>query len=178
MGSGPVEKDDPKKGVIKSGEFKGKEVVFTPNGDVRFTGNDSAGGTSGDPSTTYKNLGDGKYGSSRGILDIGPLEEVAEQSSSGGGGGGGGSGNPKPKPGHGDPVIITDPVDTIIPGTGGLLAGEQMNNWNPISSNGNGGAGLNPLVDPNEWLVELPELNMGKQSRTWIPNKGFYGGLI
>jgi hypothetical protein len=86
MGNGPVEKDNPKKGVIKSGEFKGEEVVFKPNGDIRFTGNDSAGGTSGDPGTTYRNLGGGKYGSSRGLLEIGPIEEVAEESSDGGGG--------------------------------------------------------------------------------------------
>ena len=86
MGNGPVERDNPKKGVIKSGEFKGEEVVFKPNGDIRFTGNDSAGGTSSDPGTTYRNLGGGKYGSSRGLLEIGPVEEVAEESSGGGGG--------------------------------------------------------------------------------------------
>ena len=86
MGNGPVEKDNPKKGVIKSGEFKGEEVVFKPNGDIRFTGNDSAGGTSSDPGTTYRSLGGGKYGSSRGLLEIGPIEEVAEESSDGGGG--------------------------------------------------------------------------------------------
>ena len=78
MGNGPVERDNPKKGVIKSGEFKGEEVIFTPNGDIRFTGNDSAGGTSGDPGTTYRNLGNGKYGSSRGLLDVEPKKEVAE----------------------------------------------------------------------------------------------------
>jgi hypothetical protein len=83
MGNGPVERDNPKKGVIKSGEFKGEEVVFTPNGDIRFTGNDSAGGTSGDPGTTYRNLGNGKYGSSRGLLDVEPKKEVAEESSGG-----------------------------------------------------------------------------------------------
>lgn len=88
MGRGPeVERDNPKKGIIKSGEFKGEEVIFTPNGDIRFTGNDSAGGTSGDPGTTYRNLGNGKYGSSRGLLDVEPKKEVAEDSSGGGGGG-------------------------------------------------------------------------------------------
>ena len=86
MGNGPVERDNPKKGVIKSGEFKGEEVIFTPNGDIRFTGNDSAGGTSGDPGTTYRNLGNGKYGSSRGLLDVEPKKEVAEESSGSGGG--------------------------------------------------------------------------------------------
>lgn len=164
-------------GTTKGGsrdEYAGTEVIMDPDGKS-FT----FGSVASDPSSKFKwNEKTGDYRSNGGgILQVADLAP-AEQSSSGGGGGGGGSGNPKPKPGHGDPVTITDPFDTIIPGTGGILADQGMVNWNPISSNGNGGAGLNPLVDPNEWLVQLPELNMGKQTRTWIPNKGFYGGLI
>ena len=87
MAGKPDQAEEPKKGVIKSGEFKGQEVVYKPNGDVLFVGNDSAGGTSGDPGTTYRKRLDGRYGSSRGILDIGPIEEKKEEESSGGGGG-------------------------------------------------------------------------------------------
>lgn len=108
------------------------------------------------------------------------VDNVSAPAQSGPSGGGGGNKNKTPTgpKTHDDPVTITDEYDTIIPGTGGLLASEGMDNWSPMSSNGNGGAGLNPLVDPQEWLVELPELNMGKQTRKWIPNKQFYGGLI
>ena len=88
MAGNPAKEEDPKKGVIKSGEFKGQEVVYKANGDVLFVGNDSAGGTSGDPDTTYRKRLDGKYGSKRGVLDIGPIEEKKEEESSGGGGGG------------------------------------------------------------------------------------------
>ena len=90
MAGKPAEAEDPKKGVIKSGEFKGQEVVYKPNGDVLFVGNDSAGGTSSDPGTTYRKRLDGRYGSSRGLLDIGPIEEKKEEESSGDTGGGGG----------------------------------------------------------------------------------------
>ena len=180
MAGKPAEAEDPKKGVIKSGEFKGEEVVYKPNGDVLFVGNDSAGGTSNDPGTTYRKRLDGSYGSNRGILDIGPVEEEKEVAySGGGGGGGGGGGKPSPGPGPQKPVTIVDEYETIIPGSEGILGGyDNMVNWEPISSNGNGGAGLNPLVDPDEWMVQLPELNMGKQTRQWVPNKRFHGGLI
>jgi hypothetical protein len=164
-------------GITKGGvmnENVGAEILLNPDGNgFNF------GGVASDPSSKFKwNEKTGDYRSNGGgILKLAKVAAPAQEGSSGGGGGGG-KNKPKPKPGHKPPVTQTDVYDTIIPGTGGLLASEGMDNWNPISSNGNGGAGLNPLVDPQEWLVDLPELNMGKQSRLWIPKKRFYGGLV
>ncbi len=186
MGSRP-ERDEPtakelkdRKRVITDGttvggarnEFVGQEILMNPNGDG-FT----FGPVSSDPSSNYKwNEKNGDYRSQGGgILEV---SEIAEAEAPAKSSGGGGKRRTNPTPGHEPPVDIVDEYDTIIPGTDGLLASEGMDNWNPISSNGNGGAALNPLVDPNEWLVKLPELNMGKQSRKWIPKKRFYGGLV
>ena len=142
------------------------DVISMNNGNERYRWNEHSQRYNAVPG----------YG--HGYLLVDSVAAPAQEGSSGGGGGGGGKRKPNPRPGHAPPVTITDEYDTIIPGTGGLLASEGMDNWNPISSNGNGGAGLNPLVDPQEWLVELPELNMGQQSRKWIPKKQFYGGLV
>lgn len=114
MAGNPAKEEDPKKGVIKSGEFKGQEVVYKPNGDILFVGNDSAGGTSGDPGTTYRKRLDGKYGSSRGILDIGPIEEKKEEKSSGGGGGSEQQAQPQG-------LLASYNPDNVIYNQGGLL---------------------------------------------------------
>ena len=162
-------------GITKGGsrnEYVGTEVLMNPNGNG-FT----FGPVSSDPSANFKwNERTGDYRShGGGILEVANVAASTPEESSGGGGGS----NPSPGPGPQKPVTIVDEYDTIIPGSEGILGGyDNMVNWEPISSNGNGGAGLNPLVDPDEWMVNLPEINMGKQTRQWIPNKRFYGGLI
>lgn len=119
MAGKPAEAENPKKGVIKSGEFKGQEVIYKPNGDLLFVGNDSAGGTSGDPGTTYRKRLDGKYGSRRGMLDIGPIEEKKEEKSSGGGGGSEQQAQPQG-------LLASYNPDNVIYNQGGLL-GQGLN---------------------------------------------------
>ncbi len=91
----------------------------------------------------------------------------------GGGPGGGGDPNPKPKPdpkppGEGD---ISDPgvnTEDILGDTY-----DHMYNWNPISSDGQGGTQpTNPLVDPNNWLhqtVPQPIVDPGTYINPNIP---------
>ena len=147
-----------RKRMIMSGTQAGNLMAYEPGTEIMMNRDGSNGFSMGDDlSDQFKwNEKTGDYRShGGGIMKIGDIPQAQAAAPSGGG-----RPNPpsKKKPDWRDDV--RDPVNMPGPGatTGDIMGDtyDNMMNWQPISSDGQGGVqGMNPLVDPNAWLHQV-----------------------
>lgn len=149
-----------RKRMIMSGTQAGNGLAFAPGTEIMMNRDGSNGfstDTTGDPSSIFKwNEKTGDYRSNGG--GIMSIAEIPQAQAAAAPSGGGGKPPPKKKPDWRDDV--RDPVNMPGPGvtTGDIMGDtyDNMMNWQPISSDGQGGIqGMNPLVDPNAWLHQV-----------------------
>ena len=149
-----------RKRMIMSGTQAGNGLAYTPGTEIMMNKDGSNGfSMGGDISDKFMwNEKTGDYrsngGGSMSISEIPQMQAAAAPS----GGGGGGKPPPKKKPDWRED--IRDPVNMPGPGatTGDIMGDtyDNMMNWQPISSDGQGGVQpMNPLVDPNAWLHQV-----------------------